>query len=731
MQIRKTAALATLALLSAHSSASADVTSITVHARPGLFGVHPKLQSAGQKLNLLHGIEAIDSQGNDVSQRIQVTHNINYNQDGTYNVHYSVVMDGRTYTADATCTVTLPAWRHQVDQMDQQVNQLADKATKLEKDLPKEVVDQIQPQITAINESIRQLHAKDKDFETDLGELRARITAAEQTIDALKAKDKELDGKLGALRIDLTQLGDRVTALQNQVNNHEQRLDDLEPRMFRAESALAETLQRIAYQEERGKWLTHQLDKLDNKFGKEAEALRQQLAQNQSQLQDLKLSLEALKGRTGRNEQDIQRLFDKLDHANQILDRVERQNLVHEQLVNQLLDRMHTAETQLGHMTDRLKQCETTHEALVEQLKDCEEKYGQLTSQLSEGLQEDQTAIGQLRGTAKDLAGRLAAQGTSQEGLARQLKALQARLEQVEQTLLRHQQQIQALLDRIRRLDAGLKATANQLGDNRKMLQHMQERLEGLDKGSTEDVQQLQRQIDSYKQKQAQLEERQKAILSGLQTPTAEVTNLLALSDKLAGDTQAFNQQLKAQADQVTRLDQRLQQADQGLGDKERRLQAAEQATQALRQKAAQVIQQKDQWLKEKDQLMKQKEQLIHQQSGDLKQRDQKIQQLEDALAKLEAKLQQADNRLPQVPSQQALSQQALSQQASSQQAPSQSTSSQQDASKALPKASPQDASKALPKTGGIIVTPWMSAFGMFIASAFAYLLAHTRKRQE
>ena len=169
---------------------------------PTIWGVHPGLVSDGQQLNLLHGIEAHDETDGDISRNIKVSHNIDYNKNGTYDVTYSVTnSQGQTATAKTTVTVQLPNWRQQLDQLGYQANRVENNLNELKDKLPDQIVNEIQPQIKGINDKIRELSEKDRLLADDLEELRARITQAEKNIDGLKGADQELAYKIGVLKV--------------------------------------------------------------------------------------------------------------------------------------------------------------------------------------------------------------------------------------------------------------------------------------------------------------------------------------------------------------------------------------------------------------------------------------------------------------------------------------------------------------------------------------------------
>lgn len=70
-------------------------------------GVQSQTMEKGSAVNLMTGVTATDTSGNDVTANIQVTHNANVNKAGVYAVHYSITDAlGNTATADSTLTVT-------------------------------------------------------------------------------------------------------------------------------------------------------------------------------------------------------------------------------------------------------------------------------------------------------------------------------------------------------------------------------------------------------------------------------------------------------------------------------------------------------------------------------------------------------------------------------------------------------------------------------------------------
>ena len=572
-----------------------------VHAATGpkIWGVHPQLVSDGQQLNLLHGIEGRDEDGSDISQLIKVSHHIKWDQEGTYDVTYTLTNpQGHTTTARTTVTVKLPAWRKQLDDLQNQADTVEKNLNDLKDQLPNTIINEIQPKINDINTQLKALREKDRLFASDLGELRARITRAEKDIDGLKDKDKELEAKIGDLKLNLGKLGQKVDDLQDQVNKHEKRLDDLEPRVFRLETNLALTIERVAGLEERTKWLEDDLRLLEGQFDDQAKQLQAQINANKQLIAELKAEIAGIKEKIAQHDKDIDGLFKHIDELNKRINTLENAMNKHGQMINDLIERMDNAEVALTHAKERIATLEAQNKQLAEKANALSDQMADTKKALLQSIQENTNEINGLKEKAAEIAAKLADHDKDIDQIKAEIKSLYSGLQKVGSAVIAHDQQIATLSLRLTRIEDHLKTTETGLSVLDKFLKELEDKVNQSDQAKDTFLREFQDKIGDMREAGGAIQAKMKSLTQRLAERGADFDQIDKDTAELEKQAVDLVDRAKAQSDKAdalgkmsATLQQALEEANQKISDLQKIQDALEGKVKALEDQHTQEVQ--------------------------------------------------------------------------------------------------------------------------------------------
>ncbi|MCY3067585.1 MULTISPECIES: G5 domain-containing protein [Aerococcus] len=552
---------------------------------PKIWGVHQTQISDGERLNLLHGIEAEDMEDGNLSDKVTVEGEVDYTKDGSYPVTYKVTdSDGMTDTVVSNVIVKRFPAEAMIKDLQNKFNDLQNNINKLPDEVRAKVNDRLKPQLDGINESIKALEKTDPIQRQQADDLIKRMGEIEGNINDLKAEDQRLANDLGDVEKSYEGLKDTVKQLGDQITNHYDRLQSLEARLRRAEEHTTKTMSRVDKLYERLDGFERDLKGIDNRYQGIFKELKEAISNNRKSLDGYQDTLKGLGNDLAKNTDNLDQIKKTLDEMDTHLDGIQKSVDQQDQQVNDLKERVDQLNKGILEETEKLTRLEEQSKGLGKVFDQLDDQANKDNESLKESIQKNQEDIGQLKDRLQALEAKTQSNEEDLTNSEKELNDLKEKSTQLDQDTAKQNDQLQELLKKVEKSEDSLSSVRDQLNQQRGKVDQLENNIKLLDN-----------QFDSKKE----------GLLDQIGKVKDQLNEVEKLVDQGEKDVDQQDKDHEGQKARIEKAKELLLSSQQILDDQEKHLEALESSFKNSGKAINQVTDRIDQLNNKKDEIRK------------------------------------------------------------------------------------------------------------------------------